>query len=245
MSYSVKEIAQDSQENMSLSTVKRLNSKIKSHGGIMREEGSGRPEKLSEIHKNYILKLIADSPINTSSRIALKLKNNYEVEVHKSTISRFLIEKGYKWKGSQIVYRNNEQDQENRLKFCIKNKERDWSDVLITDEATFYILSPGIHRWVASGDPYEKTKTKYSQKIHVWWAFSSKGIIKFQFFTASKDSKKYVEILKNCRSNIDNLHPNGILLLWDNDSKHKSEMFEIITLKTKYSCYNGQHIVQI
>ena len=39
------------------------------------------------------------------------------------------------------------------------------------------------------------------------------------------DSKKYVEILKNCKSDMDNLHPNGILFLWDNDSKHKSEMF--------------------
>ena len=224
MGYSVKEIAQDSQVNMSLSTVKRLKSKIKAHGSIMREEGSGRPEKLSEIHKNYILKLIADSPFNTSNRIAIKLKNNYEVEVHRSTISRFLVEKGYKWRGPQIVYRNNEQDQENRLKFCIKNKERDWSDVLITDEASFYLLSPGKHRWVASGESYERTKTKYSQKIHVWGAFSSKGIIKLQFFTANMDSKKYVEILKNCKSDIDNLHPNGILLLWDNDSKHKSEM---------------------
>ena len=55
-------------------------------------------------------------------------------------------------------------------------------------------------------------------------AFSSKGIIKLQFFTANMDSKKYVEILKNCKSDIDNLHLNGILLLWDNDSKHKSEM---------------------
>ena len=36
--------------------------------------------------------------------------------------------------------------------------------------------------------------------------------------------KKYVEILKNYKSDIDNLHPNGILLLWDNDSKHKSEV---------------------
>ena len=108
----------------------------------MREERSGRPEKLSEIHKNYILKLIADSVFNTSNRIALKLKNNYEVEVHRSTIYWFLVVKGYKCKVPQIVYRNNEQDQENRLKFCIGNKERDWSDALITDEASFYLLSP-------------------------------------------------------------------------------------------------------
>ena len=130
---------------MSLSTVKRLKSKINAHGSIMREEGSGRPEKLSEIHKNYIRKLIADLTFNTSNRIVLKLKNNYEVELHRSTISRFFIQKGNKWKGPQIVYRNNEQEQDNRLKFCIKNKEKDWSDVLIKDEAFFYHLSSGKH----------------------------------------------------------------------------------------------------
>ena len=94
MGYIVKEIAQDSQVNMSLSKVKISKSKIIEHGGIVREEESVIPEKLSEIHKNYILKLIADSPFNISNRITLKLKNNYEVEVHKSTISQFLVEKG-------------------------------------------------------------------------------------------------------------------------------------------------------
>ena len=56
-------------------------------------------------------------------------------------------------------------------------------------------------------------KQSTPKKIHVWGAFSSKGIIKLQFFTANMDSKKYVEILKNCKSDIDNFDPNGILLL--------------------------------
>ena len=43
----------------------------------LKEEGSGRPEKLSEFHKNYILKLIADSSFKNSNKIALNLKNNY------------------------------------------------------------------------------------------------------------------------------------------------------------------------
>ena len=62
--------------------------------------------------KKYILKLIADSPFNTLNRIALKLKSNYEVEVHKNTISRDLVERDYKWKGQQIVFRKSKQDQE-------------------------------------------------------------------------------------------------------------------------------------
>ena len=44
--YSVKEIAQDSQVNMSFSILKRLKPKIQAHGSIMRKVGSGRPEKL-------------------------------------------------------------------------------------------------------------------------------------------------------------------------------------------------------
>ena len=40
-----------------LCTVKILKSKVIAHGGIMREERSSRPEKLSKVHLNYILKL--------------------------------------------------------------------------------------------------------------------------------------------------------------------------------------------
>ena len=60
---------------------KDIKIKIKAHGSIVKE-GSGRPDKYQRFIKNYILKLIAYSPFNTSYRIALKLKNNYEVEVH-------------------------------------------------------------------------------------------------------------------------------------------------------------------
>ena len=67
-------------------------------------------------------------------------------------------------------------------------------------------------------------QNKLLPKIHVWRAFRSKSIIKLQFFTANMDSKKYIEIFKNCKPNIDNLHTNGILLLLENNSKHKSKM---------------------
>ena len=99
MGYSVQQIAEDAQVNMSLSTLKRLNAKVREHGSIIREEGSGRPTKLLEIHQDFILKLLNDSPFNTCKRIALKLKNKHEIEVDMTTISRFLVDKGFKWKG--------------------------------------------------------------------------------------------------------------------------------------------------
>ena len=188
MGYSVQQIAEDAQVNMSLSTVKRLKAKARVNKSIIREEGSGRPKTLLVIHHDFILKLINDSPFNTCKRIALKLKNKNGIEVDKTTISRFLVDKGFKWKGPQIVFRNSEQDQQNRLEFYLKNKDRNCENLLITDEVSFYLWYPGKNRWVAAGDTYQRTKTKYSNKVHAWGALSSKGVIELQFFTGNMDS---------------------------------------------------------
>ena len=37
-----------------------------------------------------------------------------------------------------------------------------------TDEASVYFVSPGKQKWVSPGEAYERTKTKYSKKLHVW-----------------------------------------------------------------------------
>ena len=52
MGYSVRQIAEDAQVNMSLSTVKRLKAKVREHESIIKEEGSGRPTKLLDIHQD-------------------------------------------------------------------------------------------------------------------------------------------------------------------------------------------------
>ena len=181
MGYSVQQIAEDAQVSVSLSTVKRLKAKVREHGSIIREEVSGRPTNLLEIHQDFILKLLNYSPFNTCKRITLKLKNKHGIEVDRTPLSRFLVVKGFKWKEPHIVFRNSEQDQQNRLEFCLKNKDRSWEDVLITDEISFYLWFPSKNRWIAAGDTYQRAKTKYSNKVHAWGAFSSKGVIELQF----------------------------------------------------------------
>ena len=141
-----------------------------------------------EIHKNYILKLIAYSPFITSSIITLKLNNNFEVVVHRRTVFRFLIKMSYKWKGSQIAFRINNKNKENRIKLCIKNRESDWSDVLITVEVSFNFLSPWKHRWVAFGDSYEKKKQNTIKKI-MFGEDSALKYHKVSIFNTITDSK--------------------------------------------------------
>ena len=83
-------------------------------------------------------------------------------------------------------------------------------------------------RWFIRED-----KNKILPKNSYLGIFSSKSIIKLQFFTANIDCKKYVEILKNCKSDIDNLHPEGILLLRVNDSKCNSEISRDYCIENK------------
>ena len=90
--------------------------------------------------------------------IVYKLQNKFDLKVDRSTVSRFLVEKGFKWNGPQVVFRNNEVDKKSRLEFCKENKERKWENVVFTDEASLYFVSPGKQRWVSPGEAYEKPK---------------------------------------------------------------------------------------
>ena len=222
LGYSTAQIAEDSQVKMSKDTIKRWKSKIRQEGSIWRSEGSGRPKKLNNEHHLFILNLLHSSPFNTSKRIVYKLQNKFGLKIDRSTVSRFLVERGFKWKGPQVVFRNNEVDQKSRLEFCKENKEREWENVVFTDEASVYFVSPGKQRWVSPGEAYERTKTKYSKKLHVWGAFSSKGVIELQTFENNMDSQKYIEILEKSKDQLNELHLNRYILLCDNDSKHRS-----------------------
>ena len=158
LGYSTVQIAEDSQMKMSKDTIKRWKSKIRQEGPIWWSEGSGRPKKWNNEHHLFILNLLHSSPFNTFQRTVYKLQNKFGLKVDRSTVSWFLVERGFKWKGLQVVFRNNEVDQKKRLEFCKEN-------VVFTDEASVYFVSPGKQRWVLPGEAYERTKTKYSKKL--------------------------------------------------------------------------------
>ena len=58
LSYSAAQIAADSQVNMNIRTIKRIRSKIRTKGGIHRNEGSDRPVKLLDHYQKFIISLL-------------------------------------------------------------------------------------------------------------------------------------------------------------------------------------------
>ena len=92
------QIAKDSQVKMSKDTIKWCKSKICQEGSIRRTEGSGRSKKLNNEHHLFILNMLHSLPFNTSKRIVYKLQYKFGLKVDRSTVSRFLVERGFKWK---------------------------------------------------------------------------------------------------------------------------------------------------
>ena len=71
------------------------------------------------------------------------------------------------------------------------------------------------------------------KKIHVWGSFWSKGVVKLKFFEGNMDSAKYIDILESSFDEMNSILPNGWILQWDNDSKHKSKDSLCFYIKNK------------
>ena len=69
-----------------------------------------------------------------------------------------------------------------------------------------------------------KNQNEVLKKLHVWGAFSTKGVIELQTFENNMDSQKYIEILEKSKDRLNKLYPNGYILQCNNDSKHRSGM---------------------
>ena len=99
---------------------------------------------------------------------------------------------------------------------------RNLKNVFYSDESSFYLKSRGISRWVSSNDRNYVEKSKYSKKVHSWVAFYEMEQLNYSFYDENMNSKEYTDMLEKSLTMMNELLPNGWILQWDNDSKHKS-----------------------
>ena len=74
------------------------------------------------------------------------------------------------------------------------NKNKNWDNVFLTDESSFYLKCHDINKWISPNhNNYEREKIY--EKIQVWEAFWSRKNSQ-TIFLGNMDSKKYIDILK-------------------------------------------------
>ena len=85
---------------LSENTIKRKRRQLKETGLIKRQPESGRKMIIDEEKECFILEHLAGNPFLSATKIATLLKALFkDLEISEISIRRFLVQKGYKWKG--------------------------------------------------------------------------------------------------------------------------------------------------
>ena len=169
---SIKNMSKMKELGMSESTIKRKRRQLRTEGYLSRKEGSGRNRLIDEEKSYFILDLMKKNAFLSAPKIVKQLVDNYkDFNISATTVQRFLNEQGFKWKEPIARVKNKLLQRNQRLAFCNKNIDRDWSSVVFTDESSFYLHIPGISRWVPKGESNiivkENTKKKCMYGEHI------------------------------------------------------------------------------
>ena len=86
---------------------------------------------------------------------------------------------------------------EKRLAWATENVDRDWSNVLFSDEAYFWAWVPIKHAWSDDGERFLQRTVKHPIKIHVWRCFSQRDFVCLELFTENLNAQKMLQIYEH------------------------------------------------
>ena len=121
--------------NLSRSTIFERCKRYKEDSSFERNSGSGRKTKYIDEHIQYILNLINTDPNITSTQIREKLFENFEdIKISVGTIYKIIKDNDLQWIALSIIPKNGSEQQKLRMNFCKRHKDRNWDDVMFSDE---------------------------------------------------------------------------------------------------------------
>ena len=83
----------------------------------------------------YILNLINTDLSITSTQIREKLFENFEdIKICIKIIYKILKDNDFQWITPSIILRNGPEQQKLRMNWCKRDKNRNWGDVMFSDE---------------------------------------------------------------------------------------------------------------
>ena len=115
---SISKMAQLDTLGLSESTIKRKTRQLKETALIKRQPGSGRKKIIDEEKECFILEHLAGNPFLSKTKIATLLKAQFkDLDISEISIRRFLVQKGYKWKGPLQRVKNEVEQKAAKLQF--------------------------------------------------------------------------------------------------------------------------------
>lgn len=150
------------------------------------------------------------------------------VEVSLKTIERRLQSAGYGWRSTTLKPFLKPEHCTRRLEWAKENFERDWSNVVFTDESSFWAWVPTRRAWSLRGQPFIQRSVKHPVKVHVWGCFCTQGFGVLHVFSGILNAERMLQIykkalLKSTKKWFGEENDDWILQE-DNDPKHRSRL---------------------
>ncbi len=209
---------------INISTVKYNLKKLKESGNLDRRAGGGQKRKIKGGDAIAIGQYLKRNKEFTVKDISMKLEEKRGLKVSPMTVWRHLKRSGYMSVLPKATPMLTEDHKRRRVEWAQRNLDTDWSRVVFSDETSYQLFRNTVRRWSKQAKDERKRVPKDRKKIHVWGAFSAKGLVGIHFFTKIMDAQYYISILKNHLCGANKQFGDHWTLQQDNDPKHTAKV---------------------
>jgi transposase len=177
---------------------------IKRHhesGGITEKSRPGRKRKLSEANQSYLEKVITGNQSPSIRLATKKLKTEKKVDVGRETVRKTAHARGLTPFKKQRSSRLTDAHKRARLAFAKTYKDKDWSNVVFTDEHAFKQFRSGNSQhnfaWRHSREQVPTREVeRWPITLNVWAGITLKGKTDLVFYQGGLKAPEYQRILE-------------------------------------------------
>lgn len=221
---------------LSRASVQTVVKKFYTSGSVKSKQRSGRPKRLNNRDRRYILKKINSNPHISAPKLANKIENVSGKVVHPETVRKFLRSEGFHGRIPRKKPFISAQNIQKRLEFANTHLDKTfefWKTVLFTDESKFNIFGcDGKGKvWRKTNEELKLKNLKATVKhgggsVMVWGAMAAAGVGNLVFVEGIMDHRQYLTILQqNLLPSIEKLNlGDQWIFQQDNDPKHTARI---------------------
>lgn len=151
--------------------------------------------KVSPKADKMIVNLFSRNPGLTLRQGTAKLKQK-GLDISYEAIRTHLRAHDIKWRSTVKKPLLGEKHVTKRLAWAKDNIDRDWSNVIFTDETSVWGCVIAARAWSISTNRLVQRTVKHPVKVHLWGCFSKLGFGALHLFTYNLNAPKMVEIYK-------------------------------------------------
>ena len=209
---------------VSLASVVRIITKLKTTGSVANLPRSGRPTKISDEAKHFIDQQMRKDDEMTSCRIKKKLAKR-GIDVGSSTVRRVRNQLGWTLQRTGYCQLIRDVNKTKRLEFAqsVLESGDTFHNVIFSDESSISLTQYRRTCFRKVDEPAKrKPKPKHPLKVHVWAGISKHGATKICIFDGIMDADLFCNIIETTLVPFIREKLPDHRFVQDNDPKHTS-----------------------